>query len=268
MAGQENFIKAFLNALSNDQVIQKLRDGITAPLKFDYDNLLESNTKLLAEVKILQDSNVQLQQKLTQWKNKATENEEKIIALEKKVKELEQDHDDQEQYSRRNSIRIQGLDEMPQENLTERIKYLAQYRLNVVLDDMDVDAVYRIGPRHKTRDIIVKFTTARARDLVFKARSSLKRPGKPPSEIDPEITADESEEREDIEIYAQDLTQRRIFMNEDLTKHRSHILWQARQHKKQKLLRDCWSYGGKILIKDKNNEIHVVKSIQELNGKL
>ena len=59
----------------------------------------------------------------------------------------------------------------------------------------------------------------------------------------------------------------KIFINEDLTKYRAQLLYQARTLKRQKKIEDCWSWDGSILIKNKaakiipvTNELDLLKA--------
>ena len=46
-----------------------------------------------------------------------------------------------------------------------------------------------------------------------------------------------------------------IWVNEDLTKFRATLLWEARKLKKSEAIRDCWSFDGTILIRNRHNKI-------------
>ena len=64
-----------------------------------------------------------------------------------------------------------------------------------------------------------------------------------------------NDDNDDDTKYENDLSERHIFINDDLTRRRSHLLWKARQLKKANKISDCWSYDGKILVKDLQNKI-------------
>jgi hypothetical protein len=102
----------------------------------------------------------------------------------------------------------------------------------------DIDRSHRIGKPNSTkpRPIIVKFTSYRTRSTVFKNRSKLKLNG-----------------------------YRDIYVNEDLTKNRSNILFKARMLVKAKKLESAWSSDGTILIKVNEGSIKRIQHSSELD---
>lgn len=84
--------------------------------------------------------------------------------------------DDLQQYSRRNSLRVNGIPETRGENTTELIKTMVKEKLGTVLEDRDIDRSHRVGKPStgKTRSIIVKFTSYQPRSAVIKNRRKLK----------------------------------------------------------------------------------------------
>ena len=111
--------------------------------------------------------------------------------------------------------------------------------MNIDVSLRDIDRSHRIGKPGKKahRDIIAKFTSYRARKRMMKNRKNLKG-----SELNV------------------------VFINEDLTRNRSSMLYEARLLVKQKQpkLHGAWSSDGKILIKDLSGKIHKISSTQEL----
>ena len=55
-----------------------------------------------------------------------------------------------------------------------------------------------------------------------------------------------------------------IYFNEDLTRYRSEILFNARKSKKEKRISDCWSFDGVIRIKDNANNVHRINNTRDL----
>ena len=51
-----------------------------------------------------------------------------------------------------------------------------------------------------------------------------------------------------------------VFINEDLTGRRATIAFKTRELKKQRKIQDCWTYSGRILVKDNDNNIHEISS--------
>ena len=55
---EADFARAFLVALSDDSVVKKLSEVVTRPMKFDLDNLFDSNTKVFAELQKFSELNI------------------------------------------------------------------------------------------------------------------------------------------------------------------------------------------------------------------
>ena len=64
------------------------------------------------------------------------------------------------------------------EDLTRRFRYFDECKLNIETEDLDIDFIHRIGSVKplSPRDVLVKFSTFQARQLIYKARSKLKKP--------------------------------------------------------------------------------------------
>ena len=110
------------------------------------------------------------------------------------------------------------------------------------LSPHDLERSHRLGKRryeHHTRPVIVRFSSDRVRDCVFRPRASLK--------------AHNTERRD-----------KPIFINEDLTARRSKLAFATRQLKRQTKLTDCWTANGKILVKDNSNRIDEIRNLDML----
>lgn len=84
-----------------------------------------------------------------------------------------------EQYSRRESVRIVGLGgDTDEEDLQQKVLDIAQ-ELDVNLKADDISVVHRTGKKlhrpNRPRDVIVKFTTRRAKSDIMKQKKKLKR---------------------------------------------------------------------------------------------
>ena len=262
---EDKFLSIFLNVLSNGLVVKKLQEVIVSPLEVDIKNLKDSNKKLLKEIESLHNKDTELRQKVSRLEEKLDAKDKDLLALRNKNAELDKKLDDQEQYSRRNTLRLQGLPELKDEDLPIRFRHLAMTRLNTEMEALDIDSIHRVGDKKQNapRDILIKFTTHQARRVIFKARNDLRKPGKTPQEFDPEI---ETEDSQDDQLYEADINQRGIFINEDLTRKRSNLLWKARQMKKEKKINDCWSYDGKVMVKTLANKIELISSAEDFNS--
>ena len=219
---QDEFVDVLVRALSNETVIKKLQDAVCG----------------------------QLQQEVTKLKDIIKSKDAVIDKLEQRVNELESGQDDLEQYSRRNSLRISGVDESDSEDVVEKTMNLINNTLGVTMCTDQIDRMHRVGKKiaDRPRPILVKFATYRARDKVMRSRRALK-------DISQSRTEDGG---------TQGQVQSRIFINEDLTKLRSNLLYHARQLKKQKKLQDCWTWDGVVLIKNNVAKIIPVRCLADL----
>lgn len=90
--------------------------------------------------------------------------------------------DELEQYSRRNSIRVFGIPENNDENVRNKIIELCSHKLNVNIDNTQIDRAHRVGStntansKHTSshRGIMVKFINYEHKMLVLQNRKKLK----------------------------------------------------------------------------------------------
>lgn len=164
-------------------------------------------------------------------------------ALKTRVTTLEAIADKAEQYSRRNSLRISGIPEVPEENTDDKVLELAR-GLGVELSISELDRSHRLGKRtqdksanssKRPRDIIVKFATFRSRMKLLKQKSKLK-----------------------------DGSNKGVFLNEDLTRERSQIFYDARKLVKSKHATSAWTTDGVIIVRDTNMRIFRFETRDEL----
>ena len=136
------------------------------------------------------------------------------------------------------TVSVSNIAETPDEN-TEQSVYRVAEIIGVNLSSDDIDRSHRVGKRgvKPRRDIIVKLSTYRARERLFKNRLKLKN-----SELNG------------------------TFINEDLTKARSELLYQARQRVRSKLLLGAWSSDGRIFVKGLDGKINRISSLAHLDN--
>ncbi|XP_060570971.1 uncharacterized protein LOC132729266 [Ruditapes philippinarum] len=160
------------------------------------------------------------------------------LALTTRIDVLELRADAAEQYSRRDNLRITGVSENKDENTDQIILDLSSsIDADLSLDEIAVS--HRLGkPRSsgKPRDIIVKFASRRSRNKILKKRALLKTKGHP-----------------------------KTFVNEDLTKTRSELLYEARQLVKNKVILGAWTTDGTIIVKSNTESIHRIVSKRDLS---
>lgn len=163
---------------------------------------------------------------------------EKMTAIHGDLQDVRGSMDDLEQYSRRNCLIFSGVEEKRGENTTEVIRSLCRQNLGVEVNVADVDRIHRLGPARpngeppendrrpstsrattKARNIIVKFSNYGARERIYSARKRLK--------DSPAII--------------------RVYINENLTKIRSKLLWKIRKATKNTEHR-VWTQDGVIIV--------------------
>lgn len=178
------------------------------------DELKQNMSKLQIEIESQKDQCKVLQRELSKSEN-----------LRKKSA------NDIEQYSRRNNLKISGLDdpnpaESAVETRTKVIQFMREKKL-CNLTTADIDIAHRL-PNHagRARDIIVKFVSRYTRDEILRNRKLLKGS--------------------------------RIFINEDLTRLNSSVFMCVKK-KMPDEVSQVWTRNGTILYRNHTNNIHSVK---------
>ena len=158
------------------------------------------------------------------------------LDLKSMVEKLEAKLDAAEQYSRRNCLRIAGVQENTTEDTDAYVMELSRaIDAEVTLDD--IERSHRVGPVRvgQRHDIIVNFVSYRSRGKLYGARIKTKTSG-----------------------------YEGVFINEDLTKPRNKILLKACKMVKEKHLNSAWSSDGTILVRDKDDEKHRIMCESDL----
>ena len=174
-----------------------------------------------------------LREELRQRDQKISELEKQVTTLENRVVSLEDELDNQEQYSRRNNLRIwsDSLEENAAEN-TDQIVLNHANKLGVVIAASDIDRSHRVGRRTpgKPRPIIVKMSSYRARCDLYSARKRVKD----------------------------------VFISEDLTKARTQLLYAARKAKADGYIKQTWTTDGKVKVRLQDDTVILVKNLHNL----
>ena len=170
-----------------------------------------------------------------------------IEVLSKKVDELERfkghansSLDNAEQYSRRSCLRISGVKSTTGESTGDIVLDIAK-ACNVDLSLFDIDRSHRILPRKSTSktsppDIIVKFVSYRSRSAFFRGKSRLKN----------------------------NTNYKGVFINEDLTRYRSSLLWSARRVVKNGKADSAWTTDGRVFLKGHDGKRHLITTESDL----
>ena len=170
--------------------------------------------------------------KLTKLSAQLAERDEHIAELDKKVSTLEFELDELQQYTRRPNLRIQGIEDLERKVLAVINSHM---KVDPPVERKDIERCHRLGrvdaQKNQPRTSIVRFASERVRDSVYRARGGLK----------------DYNSKRDVGS--------KVFINEDLTKSRSKLAYEARRLKKQNKINDCWTASGRILVKDRQDKI-------------
>lgn len=218
----ENLHDMIVKAMSSEDIRTKLVESIV-------DTIVEQVTQSVYQA---------LQMDLDEHREQLNTLDEKVNTLEKKVTALQSVCEEQEQYSRRNCLRFQGIKEVPNECTDDTIRRLASEKMDVELRPCDIDRSHRITPRSGTANgrphsIIIKFASYNARQAVFSNRTKLKGTN--------------------------------VYVHEDLTAYRQQLLRKVRQSPD---VARTWTNDGRIKALLKNNEkvsIRSEKDLEKLN---
>ena len=133
--------------------------------------------------------------------------EENAAYNEKKYELLERRLDDSEQYSRRTSLRINGIPIEQNEKASDCLQKVKTEvaKLGLNLQDSDFDRAHRVGPakdahgvEFKNRQMIVKFTSFQARTKVYQGRPKTQNRGGEGSESPVKFYIDQTKRRFDL----------------------------------------------------------------------
>ena len=153
--------------------------------------------------------------------------DETIRKLTARVEEMEGRIDDQEQYSRRTSVRISGVPEEDEESVNNKVMSIFQSS-NF---EPNINRIHRVGPKqphHGPRPIICQFVTYSDKRKCMGTKSSINQ------------------------------TNPHVFINEDLTRTRAALSFTARQKKREGRIADTWTADGRIVVKDLKGTIHYI----------
>ena len=159
------------------------------------------------------------------------------------VDEVKFQMDDLEQYSRRSSVRISGIKEEASEDLFKVVMDLSN-DIKANISPRDIDRLHRVGRQSRgsgtetatrPRDIIVKFTNSSARLAVLKCRKTLR---------DRKAS---------------------VYINEDLTSFRMGLSYECRMLKRDKRIRNVWTFNGNVFVEDNTGNRQKIIKPSDLN---
>jgi hypothetical protein len=194
---------------------------------------------------------------------KQQNHEQDMLALRKRLNETEGRLEDVEIYSRAHDIIIRGL---PENSYAERatlasnsatattetstvledaIIQLCQVNLGVQVDRRDISVAHRLkaSPHDRSRPVIVRFTSRRIRDQVFRSKRELKAL----------------------------LRDKAIFISEHLTRASSTLFFEARKRLRDNVIAAAWTMNGLVHIKTTTNASErptIIRSLADLEAHL
>ena len=176
-----------------------------------------------------------IQCKQDESKKKVKKLEEQLESSANDISKLTFDFNNQEQYSRRNCVRVYGIKESQNENTDSLVCQMAKEKLKIDLQPHHIDRSHRIGKqkdpketggRVPPRPVIVKLTSYRYRQMLIVNRKSLKNTG--------------------------------MGIQEDLTERNRKLLKDAQEHVK---VQAAWTVDGRIFVIPHGNGHRTQKKI-------
>lgn len=294
---QADFVTFLKGAFKDDSFITLLRNALSIndiieDLKQSKQDIIELKTSLEFAHSEVEDLKEKLSNANTVIENLSVD----VKTKDKTLYEVEMKADANEQYSRRNSIRITGIPELEEGEDTDTLVtelFNTAMKIAPPLSISEIDRSHRVGkkqrptkenPSPKPRPLLVKFISYRSKASVMKVRSRLKTVRPLPSTwgrnafpeliksmFDDQVNADEagkiSSENDSPDGAYSDFVpaKDRIYINDDLTRTRAKLLEEARRGIKAKKIKDAWSKDGAIIVKDKHDQVKAIQSNNDLN---
>ena len=236
----DDFKLSFLDAIKDEQISE---------------NLVSINKKGNEElVGLITNLNTYVQD----LKNTLELKEKRIEKLERENETLRTKMDDQEQYTRRTSVRIFGIPETTTGSSDEKVLSLCNdvMKLNPPLQLEEIEVSHRTGKTvppaatqpqtPRPRAILVRFLSRRTKAHVMASKKKLK--GMARSE------GGGSDDFPDP-----------VYISDDLTQRRAKLALKARILKRQGKIQDTWVYDCRILVKDNHSVIHQVNEDKDVD---
>lgn len=148
--------------------------------------------------------------------------------------------DANEQYGRRDTLEIQGIPDIADDNPTQLVIETARL-IDVELEPNDISIAHRLPSKNsrRQRNIIVKFTRRVKRDEVFNARKKLK--------------SKRTKDLPSVQIQSESSPVNHnavIHINESLTPYRKRLFGRILDYKKNHHFKYLWTSNGKIVLRE------------------
>lgn len=216
------------------------------PKPFDFTSLDDWKTAILEEIrKTLRDGLDEIKAELLGdiIKIKKTVNDIQVAVSQnvKAIDELADRLNRLEQYGRNRNIEIENVELKEGEKVEEIVLKVAE-GIKIELSSKDIEAAHRLPARKSSAApprIIVQFASRKKRDEFIAARSQAA-----------PITS---------QLLVGGKSKERIYLNENLTKYYSELLWRAKQKGKAEGYKFIWFKFGKILAKKSETSRGVIR---------
>ena len=188
-------------------------------------------------------------------KEHITTRDKRIDYLEKENKTLNIKVDDQEQYTRRASIRIFGVPESTTGSSDDKVLQLCNthMKLDPPMQLEEIEVSHRAGrspqqtggaPSVPTgpRAILVKFVSRRTKARVMQAKKNLRN-----------VTREGND------------FPNPVYVSDDLTPRRAKLAYEARYLKRNNKIADTWVFDSRVLLKDNHGLIKPINSDEDLD---
>ena len=169
--------------------------------------------------------------------------EDELAGTKARLAVAEQRIEELDSYNRRSSVIISGVPEKPGETTDELVVDVGRAAgVNIAIDT--VDSSYRMGRKQdgKTRPIMAKFVTSGTKQRLLEKRK--------------ELSAGKVESHATLSRLAIS----KIFISESLTPKNQHLLFIARQLKKNKTIWAAYSTNGRVKVKKTEADAAVIIS--------
>ena len=192
--------------LFESRVVPQIKQDVYMAVKHDMDTQNDDIRRELTQMRLKYD---QLEQRMDR---------ERLETRRVEIRSVEND-----QYARRNTIRIRGIVEHPGEDLKHMVCHIVYYQFSINIQLSDIELIHRAGvsqPR-KNRVILCRFKDRGLKYAIMMQRKNLKGTG--------------------------------IYFEEYLTKEYDDILYSIKDHPS---VSRAWSWNGKVMAQDIHGKKH------------
>ena len=157
---------------------------------------------------------------------------------------------DQQQYSKKENLKVKGIPVRDGENTTEILLELFNSMENIKVDYKDISTSHRMnGSNANNNDIIVRFSNRDLKNAIFKEKKQLRRLSTSRFSFPVKLNS--------------------LYISEHLTKYNEGLFYEARQLKKRGIVKYVWTYNCQIFVRrDDNSEKFIIRNKEDLNDLL